>query len=107
MPNQYPIGRARKPLRQRASRQRLAQQGFTLVEMLVTIAVTTVVGGMVFLILNSGMVLYAKNTAVNSAHQQARSGVDQMLTRGAEAVSLVTSLGLEKAMNRINQRPPR
>jgi PTH1 family peptidyl-tRNA hydrolase len=31
--------------------------------------------------------------------------VDQMVTRAAEAVSLVTSLGLEKAMNRINQRP--
>jgi PTH1 family peptidyl-tRNA hydrolase len=31
--------------------------------------------------------------------------VDQMVTRAAEAVSLVTALGLEKAMNRINQRP--
>ena len=31
--------------------------------------------------------------------------VDQMVTRAAEAVSLVTTLGLEKAMNRINQRP--
>ena len=36
-----------------------------------------------------------------------QAGVEEMLTRGAEAVSLVTSLGLEKAMNRINQRPPR
>ena len=33
--------------------------------------------------------------------------VEQMVTRASEAVSLVTSLGLEKAMNRINQRPPR
>jgi PTH1 family peptidyl-tRNA hydrolase len=33
--------------------------------------------------------------------------VDQMVTRASEAVSLVTSLGLEKAMNRINQRPAR
>lgn len=33
--------------------------------------------------------------------------VEQMLERGAEAVSLVTSLGLEKAMNRTNQRPAR
>ncbi len=31
--------------------------------------------------------------------------VEQMVTRATEAVSLVTSLGLEKAMNRINQRP--
>ncbi len=35
------------------------------------------------------------------------AGVEQMLTRGVEAVSLVTTLGLEKAMNRINQRPAR
>lgn len=35
------------------------------------------------------------------------AGVEQMLARGAEAVALVTSLGLEKAMNRINQRPAR
>jgi PTH1 family peptidyl-tRNA hydrolase len=35
------------------------------------------------------------------------SDVEKMLERGAEAVSLVTSLGLEKAMNRINQRPAR
>jgi PTH1 family peptidyl-tRNA hydrolase len=33
--------------------------------------------------------------------------VEQMVARAAEAVSLVTSLGLEKAMNRINQRPAR
>jgi peptidyl-tRNA hydrolase, PTH1 family len=33
--------------------------------------------------------------------------VEQMLGRATEAVSLVTSLGLEKAMNRINQRPAR
>jgi PTH1 family peptidyl-tRNA hydrolase len=35
------------------------------------------------------------------------SDVEKMLERGAEAVSLVTTLGLEKAMNRINQRPAR
>lgn len=35
------------------------------------------------------------------------ASVDKMLARAAEAVSLVTSLGLEKAMNRINQRPSR
>jgi PTH1 family peptidyl-tRNA hydrolase len=35
------------------------------------------------------------------------SAVEQMLARATEAVSLVTSLGLEKAMNRINQRPAR
>jgi peptidyl-tRNA hydrolase, PTH1 family len=33
--------------------------------------------------------------------------VEQMVARAAEAVSLVSTLGLEKAMNRINQRPLR
>jgi peptidyl-tRNA hydrolase, PTH1 family len=33
--------------------------------------------------------------------------VEQMVSRATEAVSLVTSVGLEKAMNRINQRPAR
>jgi PTH1 family peptidyl-tRNA hydrolase len=32
------------------------------------------------------------------------AAVEQMVARATEAVSLVTSLGLEKAMNRINQR---
>ena len=47
MPNQYPIGRARKPLRQRAFRQRLAQQGFTLVEMLVVITIIALIMALV------------------------------------------------------------
>jgi PTH1 family peptidyl-tRNA hydrolase len=33
--------------------------------------------------------------------------VTEMIARATEAVTLVTSLGLEKAMNRINQRPQR
>jgi len=33
--------------------------------------------------------------------------VEKMIGRAAEAVSLLVSLGLDKAMNRINQRPPR
>ena len=65
-----------------------SHHGSTLVEMLVTVAILTVVGLMVFLVLNSGMVLYAKNTAVNSAHQQARAGVDQMLTNLHGSVSI-------------------
>jgi hypothetical protein len=48
----------------------------------------TIVGLMIFLVLNSGMVLYAKNTAVNTAHQQARAGVDQMLQNIHSSVSI-------------------
>jgi prepilin-type N-terminal cleavage/methylation domain-containing protein len=67
---------------------RRASRAFTLAEMLVTMAIMTLVGLMVFLVLNSGMVLYAKNTAVNSAHQQARAGVDQMLANLHDSVSI-------------------
>ncbi len=67
---------------------RRPSRGFTLPEVLVTMAILTLVGLMVFLVLNSGMVLYAKNTAVNSAHQQARAGVDQMLTNLHNSVSI-------------------
>jgi prepilin-type N-terminal cleavage/methylation domain-containing protein len=63
-------------------------KGFTLPEILITMGIMAIVGLMIFLVLNSGMVLYAKNTAVNSAHQQARSGVDQMLTNIHGSVSI-------------------
>ena len=65
-----------------------APVGFTLVETMVSVAIMSLVGLMVFLVLNSGMVLYAKNTAVNSAHQQARAGVEQMLSNLHNAVSI-------------------
>lgn len=68
--------------------RRIVNCGFTLVEMMVTIAVSAMVGLMIFLFLNSGMILYAKNTAVNCAHQQARAGVDQMLAYLHASVSI-------------------
>lgn len=67
---------------------RSSARGFTLAEMLVTMGISVLVGLMVFLVLNAGMVLYAKNTAVNSAHQQARSGIDQMLFNLHSSVSI-------------------
>ncbi|MGI8889590.1 MAG: PulJ/GspJ family protein [Chthoniobacterales bacterium] len=61
---------------------------FTLPEILITIGITTLVGMMIFLVLNTAMILYAKNTAVNSAHQQARTGVEEMLINLHNAVSI-------------------
>ena len=63
-------------------------RGYTLVEILITMGISVFVGMMVFLVLNAGMVLYAKNTAVNSAHQQARAGIDQMLANLHGSVSI-------------------
>jgi hypothetical protein len=62
--------------------------GFTLPELMISTAIMTAVGLMIFLVLNSAMVLYAKNTAVNTAHQQARAGVDQMLQNIHSSVSI-------------------
>lgn len=64
------------------------RKGFSLVEMMITTCVVALCGGMVFLFLNTGMNLYAKNTAVNVAHQQARAAVDQMLANIHGAVSI-------------------
>jgi prepilin-type N-terminal cleavage/methylation domain-containing protein len=68
--------------------RRSSLRGFTLVELMVTVGIFAGVGLMVFLVLNTGMVLYAKNTAVNSAHQQARTGVSEMLTHLYSSVSI-------------------
>ncbi|HEY1770713.1 MAG TPA: prepilin-type N-terminal cleavage/methylation domain-containing protein [Chthoniobacterales bacterium] len=67
---------------------RRSAAGFTLVEMVVAMGVSLLVGLMIFLVFNTAMVLYAKNTAINSAHQQARTGIEQMLTNIHSSVSI-------------------
>ena len=59
-----------------------------LIEVLISSAVMAVVAGIVYSILNSGMVLFAKNTAVNMAHQQARVAVLTMEQDLHSAVSI-------------------
>lgn len=44
--------------------------GFTLVELMIALGVFVLAGGMIYAALNGTTVLYAKNAAVNSAHQQ-------------------------------------
>jgi prepilin-type N-terminal cleavage/methylation domain-containing protein len=53
--------------------------GFTLIEMMVAVLCFALAGGMIFLILNSGMILYAKNMSVNTAHQDTRRAVNRLL----------------------------
>jgi prepilin-type N-terminal cleavage/methylation domain-containing protein len=52
--------------------------GFTLVEMLVTLGVVSITGTIMYYILYTGMILFAKNTAINLANQQARMAVMRM-----------------------------
>ena len=60
------------------------QGGFTAVEMVVSTMILAILGIVFIQVLNSGMVLYAKNTAVNSAHEEAREGINR-LTRDIHA----------------------
>jgi hypothetical protein len=62
--------------------------GFTLVEIVMTSGLLGVVGLAIFSMLNTGMVLGAKNTAVNTAHQNARTAMLQMIADLHGAISL-------------------
>ncbi len=53
-------------------------KAFTLIEMMVSTAILASLGGIIYAILNSGLILFSKNTALNVAHQQARIAVLRM-----------------------------
>ena len=54
------------------------QRGYTLIELMVSTMVVAITGSIIYNILNTGMTLFAKNTAINMAHQEARVAVLQM-----------------------------
>jgi len=62
--------------------------GFKLVELMITVALISVVGLVLYSILYTSTVLGAKNTAINVAHQQARVAMIDMLQDLHSAVSL-------------------
>jgi hypothetical protein len=64
------------------------ERGYTLVDTTLGGVLVGVIGLIVYSILNMGMVLGAKNTAVNTAHQQARTAMLQMLQDLHSAISL-------------------
>lgn len=68
----------------KVSRRRAA----ALIELMISTTIVLITGGIVFTILNTGMVLFAKNTAINMAHQQARIAVLQMEQDLHSAVSI-------------------
>ena len=68
-----------------------ATAGITLVEMSVSMGVVGLLGMVFFQVLQSGLVLSAKNTAVNAAHEEARQGVLR-LTRDIHAAISVPQL---------------
>jgi len=69
-------------------RLRNRSRGLTLVELMISMGMISVLGLAVYSMLNAGMILGAKNTAVNTAHQQARIAMLQMLQDLHSSVSL-------------------
>lgn len=63
-------------------------RGFKLIEMMFTIVLVSVLGLIIYSLLMTGTVLGAKNTAVNTAHQQARVAMLDMIQDLHSSVSL-------------------
>lgn len=64
------------------------ENGYTLADIMVATGCVTIVGLIAFYALNSGTILYAKNTAVNLAHDSSRIAVNRMVHDIHEAVSI-------------------
>ena len=63
-------------------------RGYTLIEVLFTAALIGVVGLLIYSLLITGTILGAKNTAINTAHQQARMAMLEMVLDLHSAISL-------------------
>ena len=64
------------------------RRGFTLVEMMVAVGASGIIAVVIFALLNFGTTLFAKNLAINMAHQQARNGVLRVVRDLHRAVSI-------------------
>jgi type II secretory pathway pseudopilin PulG len=68
--------------------------GFKLIELVFTLAIVSVLGLVLYSLLATDTILGAKNTAVNTAHQQARVAMLQMVNDIHSAVSLPLLTGV-------------
>lgn len=87
----------------RLSSNRFAESAFTFAEMGVAVGVLGLLGATFFQVLNSGLVLSAKNTAVNAAHEEARVGILR-LTKDIHAAISVPQLR-DNAFNVVSSDP--
>lgn len=70
------------------------QSGLTMAELSITMGVVGTLGLVIYSLLNIGTVLGAKNTATNTAHQQARVAMIEMIQDLHSAVSLPALTGV-------------
>lgn len=56
----------------------MKKHGFTFMETMVSISVLAIAGGGIYLVLRTGLLLFAKNAAVNFTHQQVRVALVQL-----------------------------
>ncbi len=64
-----------------------ARRAFSLTELLIGMIVMSVVAGMAYLVLNTGLVLYAKNFALNHTHREARQVFEKICTQIHDSAS--------------------
>jgi hypothetical protein len=64
------------------------RSGFTVAEILIATACLGAVGIVMYALLNVGMTLFAKNVAVNMAHQEARYGINRVVRDLHHSISI-------------------
>jgi len=77
---------------------RRRNNGLALVEILVATTIMMIMGGLIFTTYRAGLTLFAKNTAVNMAHQQARMAVLVMERDLHGAVSIPQLVDMNQAV---------
>jgi hypothetical protein len=80
--------------------------GYTVAEMTIAAAVLVILGLVFFRVLQSGLLLFAKNTAVNIAHEEARNGVNRMVRDIHAAVSVPELRNLDSTTSPITLPTP-
>ncbi len=82
------------------------QDGYTVAEMVIASAVLILLGLVFFRVLQSGLLLFTKNTAVNIAHEEARGGVNRLVRDIHAAVSVPELRNLDGTTNPVTLPTP-
>src|ERR1700737_1800777 len=74
-------------------------RAFSLIEMMVAIGVVTVAGASIFLAINSGVNLFAKNTSLNVSNQQLLKAIQRITRDAHEAIATPQLLDIDASGN--------